>query len=84
MDAGAQQDELRRDLVEAYAAIAPSVLPHLHVEATDEKAREALGRLCIAVFNAGVRAGAQRAISELAEQGVDVTLNLDPNLLPRT
>jgi hypothetical protein len=79
-----QRDRLRRQLIEAYTPLAPMVVQHLHIDPHDDEVNAALGRLCIAMFNAGVRAGADQAFARLAEQGVDVSLNLDEHLLPPT
>ncbi len=81
MDAEADKANIHQLFVDALQRIAPPAADELGLDT--EEQRERLVAACIEMFNAGLRAGASQSVAQLVEQGADITMNLDPNLLPR-
>ena len=80
MDADEHRAYIQKQLLEECNAVLPQVAADLGLE-TDE-ARRVLVEVSIRMFNAGIRVGATQALAQLAEQGADFQVHMDPSLLP--
>jgi hypothetical protein len=82
MDADDERAYVRQQLIDAMQSAAPDAAAKLGFGPDDKDAQLVISELGLAMFNAGVRAGATQAAAQAAEQGIDVTINMDPSILP--
>lgn len=83
MDEKDARAHVRQELIDAARGAAPDAAAKLGIAADDEDAQLVIYELCIAMFNAGVRTGSGQVLAQLAEQGGEFTVNMDPSLLRR-